>query len=98
MFFKTLPKVTTKSYQGHYWIPKWPKIGKNSITRCYFCQKGKKNPSAEGQNLPQELELGPHSGLYLLVIYITRLVFPYCLWNTGGYGRGALGIKGKPIL
>ena len=53
-------KVTT----GHQ---RWPKIGQNSIIR-YFLPKGQKKPSAEGRSPSQELEVGPRSGSYLLVI------------------------------
>ena len=57
-------KVTTKSYQGNTTgHQKWPKMGQNSI----ISQSAKK-ASAEGQRPLQELEVGPRSGPYLLVI------------------------------
>ena len=60
-------KVTTKSYRGYYWAPKiaknWPKQD-NKLS--FFCPRAKK-ASAEGQSPPQELEVGPCSGPYLLV-------------------------------
>ena len=46
---------------------KLPKMGQNSIKSSSFCPKGQKKTSAEGQSPPQELEVGPHSGPYLLV-------------------------------
>ena len=45
------------------------KNGPNSIIRCFFPRRAK-NAAAEGQNPPQELEEGPHSGSYLLVSLI----------------------------
>ena len=57
-------KVTNKCYHGYYWTPKiaknWPKQHK----KLFFCPKGKKSL---GRSPPQELEVGPRSGLYLLV-------------------------------
>ena len=47
---------------------KWPKMNQNSIKSSLFAQRAKK-ASAEGQSLPQELEVGPRSGPYLIVIY-----------------------------
>ena len=52
-------KVTT----GH---KKLPKMGHKSIVSP-FLPKGQKKPSAKGQSPPQELEIGPRSGPYLLV-------------------------------
>ena len=52
-------KVTT----GHQ---KMPKIGQNSIISSFFAQRANK-ASAEGRSPPQEREVGPRSGLYLLV-------------------------------
>ena len=52
-------KVTT----GHQ---KWPKMGQNSIRSSFFARRAKK-ASAEGRSPPQELEVGPRSGPYLLV-------------------------------
>ena len=49
-------KVSTKSYQGQ-----------NSIIRSFFPQRAKK-AVAEGHSPPQELEVGPPSRLYLLVL------------------------------
>ena len=47
--------VTTKFYQGYYWTPQ---IAKN----------GPKKVLAEGRSTSQELEVGPNSGPYLLVL------------------------------
>ena len=51
----------TKVTSGHQ---KLPKIGRNSIINCLFCPKGKKSL---GGSPPQELEVGPRSGPYLIV-------------------------------
>ena len=46
---------------------KWPKISTNSVKSCFFA--GRPNKALdEGWSSPQELELSPHSGLYLLVL------------------------------
>ena len=67
-------KVSTKSYQGYYWTPKnarnWPK----QHNKVFFCPKGKKSLGL-GRSPPQELEVGPRSGPYLLV----RSNIPLCL-------------------
>ena len=70
--FWILFKVTTKSDQGYYWTPK---IGQNSIIRSFLAQRAKK-ASDEGRSPPQELEVGPRSGPYLLVF-----VDPVMCWN-----------------
>ena len=44
-----------------------PKMGLKSIIRSLSLPKGQKKASAKGQSHPQELEVGPHSGPYLLV-------------------------------
>ena len=54
-------KVTT----GHQ---KMPKMGQNSIISSFFARRAKK-ASDEGRSPPQELEVGPRSGPYLLVPY-----------------------------
>ena len=46
---------------------KLPKMGQNSIKSSFFARRAKK-ALAEGQRPPQELEVGPRSGPYLLVI------------------------------
>ena len=46
---------------------KMPKMGQNSKIRPFFARRAKK-ASAEGLSPPQELEVSPRSGLYLLVI------------------------------
>ena len=63
MLLRLLLKVT-KVTTGHQ---KLPKMGQNSIISFYFCPKGKK-ALAEGRSPLQELEVGPRSGPYLLVI------------------------------
>ena len=59
--------VTTKSYQGYYWTPKNAKNGPKQHNNLFFCPKGKKSL---GRSPPQELEVSPRSGLYLLVLII----------------------------
>ena len=71
MFFGILVKVTkvaTKSYQGYYWTPKNAKNGPKKHNKLFFCPKGKK---CLGRSPPQELDVSPRSGLYLLV-FLTR--------------------------
>ena len=58
--------VTTKSHQGYYWTPKIDKNGPTQQNMLFFAQMAKK-AWAEGQSPPQELEVGLHSGPYLLV-------------------------------
>ena len=41
-------------------------MGQNSIISSFFARRAKK-ASAEGRSPPQELEVGPRSGPYLLV-------------------------------
>ena len=64
-FFVIVSNVTTKCYHGYYWTPK---MGQNSIKSCFFARRAKK-ASAEGRSPPQELEVGPRSGPYLLVCF-----------------------------
>ena len=45
---------------------KWLKISTNSVKSSFFVRRAKK-ASSEGRSPPQELEVSPHSGLYLLV-------------------------------
>ena len=59
MLLLKVTKVTT----GHQ---KLPKMGQNSIISPFFARRAKK-ASAEGRSPPQELEVSPRSGLYLLV-------------------------------
>ena len=65
-------KVTTTSYQGYYWTPK---NGQKSIISSIFDQRAKK-ASAKGQSPPQELEVGPCSGPYLLVSFEIKNALP----------------------
>ena len=60
MLLLKVTKVTT----GHQ---KLPKMGQNSIISSFFARRAK-NASAEGRSPPQELEVSPRSGLYLLVV------------------------------
>ena len=46
---------------------KSPKMGQSSMKSPFFARRAKKT-SAEGRSPPQELEIGPHSGPYLLVL------------------------------
>ena len=50
-----------------------PKIGQNSIISSFFARRAKK-ASAEGRSPPQELEVGPRIGPYLLVVVIVTVV------------------------
>ena len=72
--------VTTKCYHGYYWTPK---MGQNSIKSSFFTRRAKK-ASAEGRSPPQELEVGPRSGPYLLVILESCILdinsFNVALW------------------
>ena len=63
--------VTTKSYDGYYRTPKIAKKGLKQHNKVFFAQRAKKD-SAKGRSSPQELEVGPRSGLYLLVFYKTQ--------------------------
>ena len=67
LFFYGFPKVTTKSYHGYYWIRKMAKNRPKQHTKALFFGRRAKKASAEGQSPPQELELGPRRGPYLLV-------------------------------
>ena len=58
-------KVTTKCYHGYYWTPKIAKNGPKPHKKLFFCPKEKKSL---GRSPPQELEVVPHSGSYLLVL------------------------------
>ena len=71
--------VTTKGYQGYYWTPKMAKNGPKHHNKLFFCPNGKKT-SAEA--LPQELEVGPRSRLYLLVYYNILTISIYWLGMT----------------
>ena len=59
MLLLKVTKVTT----GHQ---KLPKMGQNSIISFFFAPR-EKTALAEGRSPPQELEVGPRSGPYLLV-------------------------------
>ena len=63
-------KVTTKSYQGYYCAPKIAKNGPKQHNRLLLLPKGQTKALTKGQSPPQELEVGPHSGPYLLVALI----------------------------
>ena len=54
--------------------PKLPKMGQNRIKSSFFARK---KASAEGRSPPQELEVGPRSGPYLLVHFY--------IMNTSSY-------------
>ena len=62
-YYRLLLKVTEVTTEHQ----KWPKIGQNSIIR-FFLPERQKQPSAEGRSPPQELEVGPRSEPYLLVL------------------------------
>ena len=83
---RLLLNVTTVT-TGHQ---KLPKIGKKSF---FFLPQGQKKASAKGRSPPQELEVGPRSGLYLLVIL--KMVFLVgCLLDPFG-GRGRMSAQGS---
>ena len=65
-FFFKVTNVTT----GHQ---KLPKMGQNSIISFFFARRAKKT-SAEGRSPPQELEVSPRSGLYLLVLLKQEII------------------------
>ena len=49
----------------------WP----TQYNKVFFCLKGQKNPLVEGQNPPQELEVGPRGRPYLLVQSIKTIQY-----------------------
>ena len=61
MLLRSLLKVTEVNTKHQ----KWPKIRENNQKKAFF---GPKKVSAVVQSPPQELEVSPRSGLYLLVI------------------------------
>ena len=61
MLLLKVTKVTTGQQ-------KLTKMGQNSIITSFFAQRVKK-ASVEGQSPPQELEISPRSGPYLLVTF-----------------------------
>ena len=66
-FFSKLLRLllkVTKVTTGH---KKLPKMGQNSIISSFFARK---KALGEGRSPPQELEVGPRSGPYLLVVII----------------------------
>ena len=66
MLLLKVTKVTT----GHQNLPK---MGQNSIVTSFFARRAKKT-SAEGRSPLQELEVGPHSGTYLLVEFYNSVI------------------------
>ena len=64
-------KVTIKSYPGYYWTPK---MDRNRIIRTFFDRE--KKSMSKGRSPPQELEVGPRSGQYILVSFNIRQVHP----------------------
>ena len=64
IFFVIVTNFTTKCYHGYFWTPK---MGQNSIKSFFFARRAK-IALAEGRSPPQELEVGPRSGPYLLVV------------------------------
>ena len=65
-FFVIFTNVTTKGTKVIAGDQKMPKMGQNSIISSFLAQRAKKVLS-KGQSPPQELEVSPRSGLYLLV-------------------------------
>ena len=53
----------------YYWTPTIGKNGPKQHKKLFFCPKGKKSL---GRSPPQELEVGPRSGPYLLVTLIIK--------------------------
>ena len=66
-FFSKLLRLLLKVTEVTTEHQKWPKISENSIKSPTFAQRAKKAP-ALGRSPPQELEVSPRSGLYLLVM------------------------------
>ena len=62
-------KVTTEHQ-------KLPKMGQNSIISSFFLAQRANKSLVEGRSPPQELEVGPCSGLYLLVLLNTEYRIP----------------------
>ena len=60
-------KVSTKSSQGFYWTPKMAKNEPKQHNKLFYSLWAKK-ATAEGRSPPQELEVGPRSGPYVLVL------------------------------
>ena len=67
MLLLKITEVTT----GHQ---KLPKVGQNSIRRSFFARRAKK-ASSGGRSPPQELEVGPRSGPYILVYIKIKLKY-----------------------
>ena len=61
-------KVLTKIYHGYYWAPKNAKNGPKQHNKLFFWPEGQKNTSGKGPSPPQQLEVSPRNGLYLLVL------------------------------
>ena len=78
---RLLLKVT-KITTGHQ---KLPKMSQNSITSPFFAQRAKK-ASAEVRSSPQELEEGPHSRPYPLVLIMFKFhwITSFDGFPTGG--------------
>ena len=72
LLLKLLLKDTTGKLQSYYWKPKMAKNGPKQHNNVFFCLKGKK-ASSKGRSPLQELEVGPRSGLYLLVFLTIRM-------------------------
>ena len=68
-----LTKVIIKSYQDFYWTIKMAQNGPKQHNKLFFCLKGKKSLCL-GRSSPQELEVGPRSGPYLLFLLKTKVV------------------------
>ena len=66
----SVTKATTKSYQGYYRTPKMALNSTKQHNKDFFLPEGQKKSSAKGRSPLQELEVGPRSRLYLLVLII----------------------------
>ena len=69
---------------------KYHKISINSVKKVFFAQRAKQT-LVKGQIPPQELEVSPRSGLYLLVLLKEEISLGY-IFFFGGRGWGGWAI------
>ena len=79
-FFSRLLRLLLKVTEVTTEHQNWPKKRENSIKSPFFARRAK-IASALGQSPSQELEVSPHSGLYLLVLLNMKLII------AGGFNR-----------
>ena len=77
----TWNRPTAKSYKGYYWTPKM--VLNWHLAFCYA--RCTKKPSAESRSPLEELEVGPSSRLYLLVLFraisLKQLMVLNCIYG-----------------